>query len=348
MKPLNIQILYEYGVNKRPHASASLRLIRPLTHPSLSKVAHISVGTELGFGYFDLIMVDRLWKPDIKPEIVYKLRDDANRRGARLVYWFDDHFEAMWQNGKVSENQWASFQAFLAVSDFLVVSSEELRDVYQSKGKTIFLPSVLDERLIVRKQHGAGSEGKVVIGYMGTATHDNDLEIILPALTEVKAVYGEKVRFEFVGVADREKLASTKSLDMLKIHVRQTRWWETEYPLFMVWFTENVDWDIGLAPLANNSFNRCKSDIKYLDYSAAGIPGIFSDLPTYSKSVDHFKTGLLAQESTDSWLKSIVNLIEDEELRKNFRRSAINYLFNQRVMRKRVDSWLDLLEQLSA
>ena len=39
--------------------------------------------------------------------------------------------------------------------------------------------------------------------------------------------------------------------------------------------------DFAVAPLVDTPFNRCKSDLKILEYSALGLPVIASDLPQY-------------------------------------------------------------------
>jgi O-antigen biosynthesis protein len=50
-----------------------------------------------------------------------------------------------------------------------------------------------------------------------------------------------------------------------------------EYPDFL----KSLDGDIGVAPLENNVFNDCKSNIKVLEYSALGIPGVYSNVYPY-------------------------------------------------------------------
>jgi hypothetical protein len=44
--------------------------------------------------------------------------------------------------------------------------------------------------------------------------------------------------------------------------------------------------DLLLAPLEDNSFNRCKSNIKYLEFSALGIPMAGQNICTYNKYTD--------------------------------------------------------------
>ena len=46
-------------------------------------------------------------------------------------------------------------------------------------------------------------------------------------------------------------------------------------------------------------FTRCKSDLKVLDYSALGIPGIYSRVTPYAATVNHGETGWLADNTTD-------------------------------------------------
>ena len=41
--------------------------------------------------------------------------------------------------------------------------------------------------------------------------------------------------------------------------------------------------DFAVAPLVKNKMNLCKSFIKYLDYSALGLPGIYSNISPYSR-----------------------------------------------------------------
>lgn len=41
--------------------------------------------------------------------------------------------------------------------------------------------------------------------------------------------------------------------------------------------------DVLIAPLLDNAFNRCKSNIKFLEFSALGIPMIGQNMCTYNK-----------------------------------------------------------------
>lgn len=64
------------------------------------------------------------------------------------------------------------------------------------------------------------------------------------------------------------------------------------FPLMELWkayTTTNIQ--AVFAPLQNNVFNNAKSNIKYLEATTAGIPGVFQDMITYKDAPLRFATG---------------------------------------------------------
>ena len=107
---------------------------------------------------------------------------------------------------------------------------------------------------------------------------------------------------------------------------------ESEYPLFMPWFTSEPAWDIAVAPLEATPFNACKSDIKFLDYCALGAAGIYSDVPAYAGSVGHRVTGWLVTNTVEDWIAALDTLISDEERRIHIANAGRRYLYAQRLV----------------
>ena len=123
---------------------------------------------------------------------------------------------------------------------------------------------------------------------------------------------------------------------------------ESEYPLFMLWFSTKVRWDIAISPLQDTAFNRCKSDIKFLDYSAIGAAGVYSRVPAYEATVRHGETGWLAENNTEAWVEALEALLTDDELRDRIAANATRYLFSERVLERTAGRWLEALAELSA
>jgi hypothetical protein len=72
-------------------------------------------------------------------------------------------------------------------------------------------------------------------------------------------------------------------------------------------YPELMQMDIGIVPLNNTPFNMAKSDIKGLEYSAAGIPFVAQNLPAYESLHKNNKVGLVAKKPAD-WIKHLTTL----------------------------------------
>jgi len=98
--------------------------------------------------------------------------------------------------------------------------------------------------------------------------------------------------------------------------------------------------DIGLAPLPDDEFHRCKSNNKFREYAACGMAGVYSDMPVYNTFVIHGDTGLLAANHPAAWVAAIGRLLDDRELRVAMAARARSYAaqhFNERVTD---DQWM--------
>lgn len=75
-----------------------------------------------------------------------------------------------------------------------------------------------------------------------------------------------------------------------------------------------ANFDIGIVPLNDIPFNRAKSFIKGLEYAAAGIPFVASNLPEYKYLADA-GVGRVAslREEWEHHLDSFMNVAKREE-----------------------------------
>jgi glycosyltransferase involved in cell wall biosynthesis len=85
-----------------------------------------------------------------------------------------------------------------------------------------------------------------------------------------------------------------------------------------------------MVPLADNNFNRSKSNIKFLEYSVCGFPAVYSDVGPYHSSVVQGETGLLTRNTPEDWFINIETLVKDPGLRSRIAMNARNEILSCR------------------
>ena len=166
---------------------------------------------------------------------------------------------------------------------------------------------------------------------------------IIQPLRTVLARYHDRVRFEIVGIGDNTMLKA--AFTGLPVSFLPVPTQSVLYENFTAWMQENIRWDFGIAPLIDSIFTRSKSDIKFLDYGVQGIPGIFSDVPAYNKTVKHSVNGILAND-TNSWEIWLEKLILDDPLRTRLAKQAHGDIWRDRMLKTSATKWLRALNQL--
>ncbi len=151
----------------------------------------------------------------------------------------------------------------------------------------------------------AKGDGVIRIGYTGCGNHGGDMEIVKPVLL---ALLNEFPNLEVVIAQD---YGCFKGLDHPRLKI-VNRWTNIiEYPAMV----KGWDLDIGIAPLRDNAFNRAKSNLRWLEYSALKIPTVASRVRPFAESITDLLTGELCL-TKDQWYISLKKLIESDYTRK--------------------------------
>jgi glycosyltransferase involved in cell wall biosynthesis len=169
----------------------------------------------------------------------------------------------------------------------------------------------------------------VRIGWAGAQTHEEDVKFVLPAIKQVLKKH-RNVKFYFIGgVPDCIMKETHKRI------IKKFGWYDIlDYPKRL----RQWNFDICIAPLVDNAFNRAKSNLRWLEYSALGIPCVAGNVEPYRKSISHGKTGMLAYE-TEEWVDCLSKLIKDTELRHKIGKAARRKVKSAYNMQKNVSMW---------
>ena len=99
-------------------------------------------------------------------------------------------------------------------------------------------------------------------------------------------------------------------------------------------------YDIALAPAGDSSFYRGKSDLRWLEASAIGLP-LIAD-PVVYPDIEHGVTGFHA--STPAEMGEILReLVADEPLRKRVGAAAKQYVTEHRSAQVSAEQWTSVL-----
>jgi len=196
----------------------------------------------------------------------------------------------------------------LRAADVVWVATPALaRRITEIRSDAIIVPNALDDRIWKTVKDGR-TENKIRILYMGTATHDEELTFLAPVALELSQRYGNRVRFEVVGV-------TTKILPTgFDRRLPDTDLANLSYPGFVEWFVRQK-WDIAVSPLIDGTFNQCKSAIKLMDYAAIRVPVVASKHSEYEAAFGDNEGVVLLENEPAIWIETLGDLIERSERR---------------------------------
>ncbi|HVJ91308.1 MAG TPA: glycosyltransferase [Labilithrix sp.] len=167
------------------------------------------------------------------------------------------------------------------------------------------IPTTIDPRYHRPPPQRSKNE-RVVLGWTGTFTTTVYLDVIRSALVELQ----KERDFTLRVICDVDpKFPELRHYEFEK--------WKKETEIEDLWPI-----DVGLMPLADWSVAKGKVGFKAIQYSALEIPSIVSDVGSGREVVDDEVTGLVVQNDTESWVRALKRLIDDESLRRRLGNAA--------------------------
>ncbi len=276
----------------------------------------------------DTVIFGRVYASHFEP---VRVMNEYKKLGKRVLYDMDDDF---WQVAKdnpsvnVSNAMKDQYEGMIRVADAVITPSPVLAKKFKKYfKKPIFIcPNGVNPKVY---QLRSKESKELVIGYMGAASHWKDLKLIGDVISKL----AEKYSFTFmiyglVGEAleaamysYRRQLSDNLMPEKNAYFRSAIEWYDqisgvrTLHVPFMPpelhpTVLRKCDFDIGLAPLEDTTFNHGKSNVKFYEYASVGTATLASKVLPYTEEVDY-----LAKNTFKDWYAKLERLIVDKEFR---------------------------------
>lgn len=239
------------------------------------------------------------------------------RQGAKLVYFMDDDlFDLTALQGlpwryrwKIFSRAWMHRNRLLRLCHEFWVSTPYLAEKYV-RFKPVLLGPLPSALMLAQNPC-------VRVCYHGTASHQREIEWLLPVIAQVQA-RTEAIYFELFGGRDVAKRFGSQP----RVSVLHPMGW----PNYLA-YTASHRCDIALAPLLPGAFNAARGPTKFYDYTRMGAAGLYSDMAPYRGFVRDGVDGLLLDNNPERWVEAILALAPDAE-----KRAALAAAARQRLL----------------
>ena len=237
----------------------------------------------------------------------------ARAAGVPVIFHIDDNLLAVPAElgaAKVARygapKRQEALKLLLNESDLVYVSTERLFHQLISAGiqpRRHFVGAIAGGVDMVPSLPPQASGRPLKIGYMASSSHSHDLAPLLPTLERILDEHRE-IEFELFGSIQMPPQLNGRGCSH---HLAISDYGEFIQALAA------LQWDIALAPLRLTDFNLAKTNTKWIEYTAAGIPVVCSAHPVYEE-VGASGAALMASSDLD-WYNCLVSLIESPDRR---------------------------------
>ena len=285
----------------------------------LSSVNHTPRLSEHPPGEHRLVVLQRrIWTPNDIPAVKRLLQE-----GYLLVAEFDDH-PSHWP--EIAAHNHLTFQAVHAVQTSTNFLADELRPLNPEI-------EVFPNQIAALPPLRRFPVGDRVSLFFGAFNRDEDWRPLIEPLNRILTtrkgavdvrVIHDRAFFDALETGDKTFTPTCGYEDYIRIL---------------------GSCDIGLLPLNDTLFNRCKSDLKFIECAAHGVVALASPV-VYGGVIADGETGFLFR-SPEEFSCRLTQLMDDQEMRINIAKRTYDYIVHHRLLaqhfRRRLNWYQSLL-----
>lgn len=283
----------------------------------------------------DLLILGRLERWQLQYD---DLAISAKEQGIKIAFDLDDcicgtkYIKNMFNvvsPDTIDQDYWINKSAHMEMisqlADGFIVTNDYLGKILSGsheKKPYCVIPNFLNQTQIdVSKKILSGKSSTVkedafVIGYFsGSHTHATDFEVVYPELIQLLQDHHD-FKLKIVGILPLPK-SSDRFIKNGQIEIIKLVDFVT-----LQKFMSSVN--VNIAPLADNVFTNCKSELKFFEAALVKTPTIASPTFAFKKAIKNEETGLLCRPG--EWTDAILKIYQDKTLAETMSENAYNYV----------------------
>lgn len=273
-----------------------------------SSVYHTICSSELQIAdmyCYDMIIFQRHFEDKVKP--LWKAAKDS---GAIVIYETDDDFFNIRPANPaykfIGNNEKQNVRDFMKMADAMIVSTSFLKEQMKAHNKNIFVvPNMIELDIDFLKKRTYNINDEIRVAYCGGPSHADDFKGMDGAIVKLLDTFGDKIKMFFIGW-----IPEGLKMDTRIVHIP----WIFSVNKYLQTLA-SIRPHIGIAPLEHNIFNKSKSNVKWLEYTAVGAVTVASNLAPFQEVITNGVSGVLVdtQRSRD-WYQAVSGLINNPDM----------------------------------
>lgn len=264
--------------------------------------------------------------------------------GLKFTKYMD---EERFSRGLTSLND--GIDSFIKEADLVTCSTKFLAEEYKKlNDNVVILPNCIDPFYF--DEPLKNETDKVRIGITGSVGITSDMEVLKPIVEHFNK--DPRVQIVLLSLPPDKHDLKTREL-----YFNEYAFWESvdvEWQPFVPaedYYTtlNELRLDMVIIPRYDNLFNRCKSNLKFLENSMLEIPTIAQSFPTHDSPYEQNpedQNYLILANTHDEWITAIEKLIDDKELRESMGKKAKEYVEENYDIAKHAHKWVEAYEKL--
>jgi glycosyltransferase involved in cell wall biosynthesis len=238
---------------------------------------------------------------------------------------------------------------FMRMCDMVTTTTKTLAEEYKKHNKNVvILPNCIDPDDWDTPLRNDGD--KVRIGIFGSAALEYDYLHLKDYIRELSE--RPDITICMMGLGDKEHRRKNPKVTQVfheeyafwdSIKIEHTAWMPVH---LMPQALNEMRLDIMLIPRKDNYFNRCKSNLKFLESAMCEVPVVaqsFTDGPY--EEIEDWVTGVLIKDNSE-WKEKVEKLIKNKELRRQIGKNAREYVIKNYDIADHAYKWDEAYKSL--